>query len=75
MLASILEEEAACLASFASSEVWYKESEASWHMTRIQECFSYYQEERMSFQMTMGNKEKSTPVGRGTIVFQTEVGE
>ena len=29
----------------------------------------------MNFQITMGNKEKCTPVGRGTIVFQTETGE
>jgi len=44
-------------------------------MTIIRECFSDYQEERMNFQITMGNKAKCTLVGRGTIVFQTEPGE
>ena len=28
----------------------------------------------MNFKITMGNKEKCTPIGRGTIVFQTEAG-
>ena len=28
----------------------------------------------MSFKITMGNKEKCTLIGRGTIVFQTEAG-
>ena len=28
----------------------------------------------MNFQITMGNKAKCTPVGRGTIIFQTEAG-
>ena len=74
MLASRLEE-VACLASSASFEVWYIDSGASWHMTGIQECFSDYQEERMNFQITMGNKAKCTLVGRGTIVFQTKAGE
>jgi len=49
MLASRPEEEVACLASSASSEVWYIDSGASWHMTRIRECFSNYREERMNF--------------------------
>lgn len=29
----------------------------------------------MNFQITMKNKAKSTPVGRGIVVFQTEAGE
>ncbi len=33
MLASRLEEEVACVASSASSWVWYIDSGASWHMT------------------------------------------
>ena len=44
-------------------------------MTGIWECFFENQEERMNFQITMGNKAKCTPVGKGTIVFQTEMGE
>ena len=75
MLASRLEEEVTCLASSASSKVWYIESGASWHMTGIRECFSDYQEERMNFQITMGNKAKCSPVGRGNVVFKTEAGE
>ena len=75
MLASKLEEEVTCLASSASSEVWYINSGASWHMTGIRECFSNYQEERMNFQIIMGNKAKCTPVGRGIVVFQTEAGD
>ena len=69
MLASRLEEEVACVTSSVSSEVWYIDSAAPWHMTRIRECFSDYQEERMNFQTTMGNKAKCTLVGKGTIVF------
>ena len=75
MLPSRLEEEVACVSSSVLSEVWYIDSGASWHMTRIRECFLDYQEERMNFQITMGNKAKCTPVGRGTIVFQTKMGE
>ena len=37
MLASRLEEEVACMTSSASSKVWYIDSGASWHMTRIKE--------------------------------------
>ena len=44
-------------------------------MTGIRECFSNYQEERMNFQITMGNKAKCTPIGRDIVVFQTEAGE
>ena len=29
----------------------------------------------MNFQITMGNKVKCIPAGKGTIVFQTETGE
>ena len=75
MLASKLEEEVACMTSVASSEVWYIDSGASWHMTGIRECFLEYREEKMNFQITMGNKAKCTLVGKGTIVFQTESGE
>ena len=75
MLASRLEEEVACLERSASFEVWYMDSGASWHKTGIQECFSDCQEGRMNFQITMGNTTKCTPIGRGTIVFQTEAGE
>ena len=74
MLASRLEE-VACMTSAASSEVWYIDSGASWHMTGIKECFSKYREEKMNFQITMGNKAKCTPIGKGTIVFQIESGE
>ena len=42
MLASRLEEEVVCMASAASSEVWYIDSGASWHMMGIKECFSEY---------------------------------
>eukprot|EP00253_Pinus_taeda_P032414 PITA_32414 len=75
MLASRLEEEVACVASSASSGVWYIDSGASWHMTGIWECFSDYQEERITFQITIGNEAKCTLVGKGTIVFQTETCE
>ena len=54
--------------------VWHIDSGASAHMTGVRECFSSYQEEQMNFQVTMGNKAKCTPVGRGTITFQTEAG-
>ena len=75
MLASRLEEELASVTSSTSSEEWYIDNGASWHMMGIRECFSDYREEKMNFQITMGNKAKCTPVGRGTIVFQTETGE
>ena len=48
VLTSILEEEVACLASFASFEVWYIDSGALTHMTRVREYFSSYQEENIS---------------------------
>lgn len=54
MLASKLEEEVACLASSASSKVWYIDSGASWHMTGIRECFSDYQEEKNEFSNHQG---------------------
>ena len=74
VLASRLEEEFACVSSIASSDVWYIDNGASTHMTGVQECFSDYREEHMSFKITMGNKAKCTPIGRGTIVFQIEAG-
>ena len=74
VLASRLEEEVVCMTSAASLEVWYIDSGASWHMTGIRGCFSEYREEKMNFQITMGNKAKCTLVGKGTIVFQTESG-
>jgi len=70
-----LEEEVACVTSSTSSEEWYIDSGASWHMTGIWEFLLGYQEERMNFHITMGNKVKCTPIGKGTIVFQTEMGE
>ncbi len=75
MLSSRLEEEVACITNSTSSKLWYIDSGASWHMTGIRDCFSDYQEERMNFHITMGNKEKCTPVGKGTIILQTEIGE
>ena len=40
-----------------------------------QGIFSEYREEKMNFQITMGNKAKCTPVRKGTIAFQTKSGE
>lgn len=74
ILESRLEEYFACISSTASSDVRYIESGASAHMTGVQVCFSNYQEEQMNFQITIGNKEKCTLVGRGTVFFQTEAG-
>ena len=74
VLASRLEEEFACVSSSASPVVWYIDSGAFFHMTGVQECFSSYREEQMNFKITMGNKEKCTPIGRGTVVFQIEAG-
>ena len=45
MQASRFEEEVGCVASSASSGVWYIDSGASWDMTGIRECFLDYQEE------------------------------
>ena len=72
VLASRLEEDLACVSIITPLGVWYIDSGASAHMTRVRECFSSYQEEQMNFQITMGNKAKCTPIGRGTITFQTE---
>eukprot|EP00253_Pinus_taeda_P008584 PITA_08584 len=41
-------------------------------MIGVREYFSSYQEEQMDFSITVGNRTKCTPVGRGTIAFQTE---
>jgi len=73
-LSSRLKEEFTCLANSVSEDVWYIGSEASTHITGVREHFSSYQEEQMDFHITMGNRTKCTPVGRGTIAFQTEVG-
>ena len=64
----------ACLAISTSADVWYIDSGASTHMIGVREHFLSYQEEQMDFQITMGNKTKCTPIGRGTIAFQMEVG-
>ena len=74
VLASILEEDLACVSSTATPSVWYINSGASAHTTGVRECFSSYQEKQMNFQITMGNKAKCTPIGRGTVTFQTEDG-
>ena len=47
VLASILEEDLAYVSSTAPPDVWYIDSGASAHMTRVRECFSSYQEEQM----------------------------
>ena len=39
MFTSRLEEEVDCIASYTSLGVWYIDSGASWHMTRIREFF------------------------------------
>ena len=69
VLASILEEDFAFVSSTVSSDAWYINSGASAHMIGVRDCFSDYQEEQMNFKITMGNKAKCTPVGRGTVVF------
>ena len=74
VLASRLEEDLACVLGTTPLDVWYIDSGASVHMTGVQECFLSYQEEQMNFQITMGNKGKCTPIGRGAITFQTEDG-
>ena len=74
VLASRLEEYFACVSSTASSDVWYIDSGVSAHMMGVRDCFSDYQEEQMNFKITMGNKANCTPIGRGTVVFQTEAG-
>ena len=71
-LSTKLEEEFACLANSASAYFWYIDNGASAHITGVREHFSSYQEEQIDFQVTMGNITKCTPVGRGTIAFQTE---
>ena len=72
VLASRLEEDFSCVSSTMSSDVWYIDGEASAHMMGVRDYFSDYQEERMNFKITMGNKAKCTPIGRGTVVVQTE---
>ena len=74
VLASRLEEDFPCVSSTTSSDVWYIDIGAFAHMTGIRDYFSDYQEEQMNFKITMGNKAKFTPIGRGTVVFQTEAG-
>ena len=73
-LSSRLEDEFACLVGSTSHGVWYIDSGALAHMTGAREYISSYKEEQMDFHITMGNITKCTPVGRGTIAFQMEVG-
>ena len=72
VLASKLEEDFACVSSTSSSDVWYIDSKASAQMKGVWDYFCDYQEEQMNFKITMGNKAKCTPIGRGIVVFQTE---
>ena len=74
VLSSRLKEDGTCLSSSASAGIWYIDSGASAHMTGVREYFSSYREEKMNFQITMGNSTKCTPVRRGSVVFQTEAG-
>ena len=74
VLASRLEEDLACVSSTTPLGVWYIDNGEPAHMIGVRECFLSYQEDQMNFQITMGNKEKCTPIGRGTITFQTEDG-
>ena len=74
VLASILEEDLACISSTTPPSVWYIDNGASPHMTGVRECFWSYQEQQMNFQITMGNKAKCTPIGRGTVTFRTKDG-
>ena len=74
-LASRLERECACLSSSTSSYDWYIDSRASAHMNGVRDHLSSYQEEQIDFQIIMGNKTKCTPVGKGTVAFQTEAGD
>lgn len=62
-LSSRVEDEFVCLSGSASAGVWYIDSGASAHMTRVREYFLSYQEEKMDFQIIMGNKTKCTPKG------------
>jgi hypothetical protein len=55
--------------------VWYIDSGASYHMTRVRKHFSNFREEEMTFDIEMQNKSKSTPVGRGIVTFQRESGK
>ena len=71
-LASRLEEEFAYLSSSASVEDWYIDSGASAHMASEREYFSSYQEEQMNFQITMSNRTKCTPIGKGTIISRQQ---
>ena len=56
----------ACMVSSTSQCVWYIDSGASFHMTRVREYFSSYKEEDTNFQISMGNLSKLSPVGKGT---------
>ena len=72
VLASKLEEEFVCVSRSASPEVWYIDNGAFAHMTGVQECFFRLLRGANELKITMGNKEKCTPIGRGTVVFQME---
>ena len=74
VLSSRLKEDDTLLENSVSTGIWYIDSGASAHMTGVREYFSSYREEQMNFQITMGNSTKCTPVGRGSVVFQTEAG-
>lgn len=41
-------------------------------MIEVREYFTNYNEDKMDFQIIMGNMTKCTPVGRGTIDIQRE---
>lgn len=53
----------ACMVSSTSQIVWYIDSGASFHLTRVREYFSNYKEENSRIQISMGNLSKLNPVG------------
>ena len=59
MLASRLEEEVACVTSSVSSEIWYIDNGASWHMTGIGNVSQIIRRRRRTFISPWGTRQSA----------------
>jgi hypothetical protein len=61
-----------CLSSVANNVVWYIDSGAPSHMTRVRAYFYSLKEEGIDLYIEIGNNAKHWATSHGTITFQRE---
>ena len=60
----------ACMVSTVIGSMWYLDSGASFHMTGNKEFFSSLEEKDLQMHIEMGDDERYSTTGIGTITFQ-----